>query len=564
MPPLYLLLWLLVFLTCGSHSLPTAPGSGWSQHLWQGKPYWHNEATGQSTWEDPMSLIQQQQQQQQQQKAHHRPMRGARGAPLQQGQHNTSSRALHTNHLTSAPVPATATATATSTYTTPTSPTTTTAAAAAQASPSIKKSVVVSALKVADQRLDELQTAFDAAERDKLALAEALAAERRAAREAEDGRAAAAEELAQALREAEDDYTDLQAQLGGEKQARALLEGKMKAVMKDKERALASVARAAEELQTEKRRADRLPSQMLLRFFGGLVGVSGSGSGGASGSAGRRTGSAARSKKDPSGVGSAISSKQLNRTLALMRENMTALLDSAASKDEIIRDLAQQISEYQEESERRKKSYEEIRRRIGGVLEERDRLIDAVEALSLNTCDMAVKISILQQYSARAAAHVRELEEARGARAVEAPAAEGGEGKPAEAAYYHSPALPTAATVEVAAAVEEAVEAAEAYMGACASASLPSEPGVPESGVPEPEVTEPDAASSHDAPEVLNLDDPSPNPYPNPNMDDPDPASILDGGPSAAPAAINPNPNPNPSAPPAAMPPAPDKTDDPL
>jgi len=69
-----------------------------------------------------------------------------------------------------------------------------------------------------------------------------------------------------------------------------------------------------------------------------------------------------------------------------------------ASKEEIIRDLALQIGEYQKESERRKGSYDELRRSVAVVLQDRDRLLEVVDALSANTCDMAIKINILQRF----------------------------------------------------------------------------------------------------------------------------------------------------------------------
>lgn len=361
-------------------------------HLWEGKPYWYNEATGTSTWDDPALSVPPQQ------KPHFRPIRGARVGPavgnnttarLQQQQQQPQLQPKQVQlmqrdqpqqqqqQLQQQPT---------------------------AAGPALKKSIVVSALKVADQRLDELQAALEVVERDKASLVEELSREKAA----EEARAAMVEELTQSLRDTEEDYSELQGQLGSEQQARTLLESKMKAALRDRDKALAKAMEELEQLQADKRRTDRLPSQLLLRFFGGLVGISGSASASSTTTSRRAaSGGSARNKKD---TGSSPSTKHMNRTLALMRENMTALLDSVASKDEIIRDLAQQIGEYQEESERRKRSYEEIRHRIGGVLEERDRLIDLVEALSLNTCDMAVKTSILHAACAQLAGRLQEIE----------------------------------------------------------------------------------------------------------------------------------------------------------
>jgi hypothetical protein len=81
-----------------------------------------------------------------------------------------------------------------------------------------------------------------------------------------------------------------------------------------------------------------------------------------------------------------------------MKANMSALVESVKSKEQIIRDLALQIKEYQEEGERRKGSYDELRRKVSVVLADRERLLDMVETLSANTCDMAVKMSLLQRF----------------------------------------------------------------------------------------------------------------------------------------------------------------------
>ena len=270
----------------------------------------------------------------------------------------------------------------------------------------IKKEVVVSALKSADRRLDELQASVDELER-------ALSLERRVRAEAEENSTALVDELSQSLKDVEDDLFELKQQLAAEKQHARALESKVKSTLRDKIELRETVAR----LEADKRRAERLPQQLLMRFFGGLVGFSSSSpsassqssqSSSSSSSSTRSATSSPSSSKGPfrstttrgaGVVGSSSSSvKQLNRTLSLMRENMTALLESVTSKEEIIRDLAYQITEYQEEAERRKSSLEALRRSVSGVLQDRDRLLDVVDALSANTIEMAVKISILQRF----------------------------------------------------------------------------------------------------------------------------------------------------------------------
>jgi len=365
-----------------------APNS-WSMHTWQGKPYWFNEQTGQKQWDPPATSSAPGPQQPPPQpqveggppRPYQRPSRGSGGGGfVQQQQQQQQGMISGGRRLVSAArggrPPGNGTV------------------SSAAVPVAIKKEVVVSALKSADRRLDELQAAVDEMER-------ALSLERRLRAEAEDNSTTLVDELSQSLKDVEDDLFELKQQLAAEKQHARELESKVKSTLRDKIELRETVAR----LEADKRRTDRLPQQLLMRFFGGLVGVS---SFSPSASQSSSAASSVSSSKVPSRssttargtgvIGSSSSVKQLNRTLSLMRENMTALLESVSSKEEIIRDLALQITEYQEEAERRKGSLEALRRSVSGVLQDRDRLLDVVDALSANTIEMAVKISILQRF----------------------------------------------------------------------------------------------------------------------------------------------------------------------
>jgi len=256
---------------------------------------------------------------------------------------------------------------------------------------------VVDALKTADRRIDEMQAALDEMERN-------LVRERRLRVEAEDNSTALTEELTQGLRELEEDYFELKRQLTVEKAKAAQLEARVKSSAKDKEELRGRV----QLLEADKRRTDSLPQHIFMRFFGGLVGVSSSSSSSSSpsSSSGKKGGSASSSSSSAAASGSGASGagtgpavgKAPSRTLAIMKANMSALVESVKSKEQIIRDLALQIKEYQEEGERRKGSYDELRRKVSVVLADRERLLDMVETLSANTCDMAVKMSLLQRF----------------------------------------------------------------------------------------------------------------------------------------------------------------------
>ena len=342
--------------------------SQWMQHLWQGKPYWFNPSTRETRWDRPSDLYPSQPQQRQQQQGSSAAAYSSAADGGVERKYLRPSRSSRQTAQTS-------------------SASSTTSSVPSGASPSelpSKKSIVVDALKTADRRIDEMQTALDEMERN-------LVRERRLRIETEDNSTALTEELTQSLRELEEDYFELKRQLTVEKAKAAQLEARVKSSSKDKEELRGRI----QVLEANKRRTDSLPQHIFMRLFGGLVGVSSSSSSSSS-SAGKKGGTPTTSSASASGSGSV--GKASSRTLAVMKANMSALVESVKSKEQIIRDLALQINEYQEEGERRKGSYDELRRKVSVVLADRERLLDMVETLSANTCDMAVKMSLLQRF----------------------------------------------------------------------------------------------------------------------------------------------------------------------
>lgn len=349
---------ILLLVLCLSNILCMNSQSGWTQHFWQGKPYWFNSVTGQSTWQDP-SISQ-----------------SIPQSPATNGLHDSSER-LATTGRTYRPSrivrsSGTTNSTAPSSSIRSVSATTVTSKSC-EPNPnqvSTGSSVdVASALKIAQSRVGELQAAL--AEKDA-----ALKAEQQKRTKAEENSTNVIDELTVSLQEVEDDYSELKKALAVEKQVATALESKIQLLTSSKQ----ELREKADRLEKEQHRVDRLPQQLLARFLGGVA-------------AEKRSSSPSAL---PVKLGSAKQSP--NRTIALLRQNITVLLDKVVGRDETIRDLARQVAEYQQEDERRAGAVSQLQYRIREMFADRSRLLDLIDALSANLCDMAVKTSILQRF----------------------------------------------------------------------------------------------------------------------------------------------------------------------
>jgi hypothetical protein len=119
----------------------------------------------------------------------------------------------------------------------------------------------------------------------------------------------------------------------------------------------------------------------FARMFDGILATPwqvfgfGAGAGGGRGGGGAAPKSTRTTRRAKGRLAAAQSTQAMNRTIAALRDNLTAMAKSLASKEALVADLSQQLTEKEVEAEKRREAYAVLKDGVDELHGENDRLV---------------------------------------------------------------------------------------------------------------------------------------------------------------------------------------------